>query len=103
MPKQNIDKVLQFFSSLSDKTRLKIVISLSKNDKTVTEIYNGINENITLSAISHQLKLLSNLGIVKFEKFGRERYYKLSKNFCWCILHDAFDHFSGKCKCSRRK
>lgn len=103
MHTKNFEKILKFFSSLSDKTRLKIVISLSKGNKTVTEVFNDISENVTLSAISHQLKLLSDLNIVKFEKSGRERYYSLSNDFCWCILNDAFNHYNGKCKCSMKK
>lgn len=98
-----INKVLQFFSSISDRTRLGILLSLTEKNKTVNEIYGDVGSHITLSAVSHQLKLLDNMKVISYEKKGRERYYKLSEDFCWCILEDAFKHFNGKCKCAKMK
>lgn len=87
-------KVVDFFSALSDETRLKILGSLMEKDKTVGDIHKSVGDKkITLSAISHQLKRLSLLGIVVYEKRGREKYFHLSNKFCWCMLKDAFKHF----------
>lgn len=106
--KQKIDdnsksKVLDFFSSLADKTRLEILMSIAKEPKNVNEIYEFIGKGkMTLSAISHQLKQLKNLNIVYCKKQGQKRLYELSDNFCWCILKDAFKQFNNnieiKCK-----
>ena len=98
-----VQKALQFFSSLSDKTRLTILLSLAEGNKTVSEIYTLVGNHISLSAISHQLKSLADLSIVKFERNGREKYYRLSDDFCWCILKDSFVHFRGECKCPKAK
>jgi len=93
----NINKnVADFFSSLSDETRLKIIISISKGSKTVSQIHRSIEGKITLSAISHQLKLLESMDIIKHERKGREKHYSLSGDFCWCILKDAIKHFKNK-------
>lgn len=103
------EKVMDFFSSLADKTRLHILLSIAENKKTVNEIYDFVGrDKMTLSAISHQLSQLSNLGIVSFEKKGKEKFFRLSNNFCWCILRDAFKQFGSdikiKCeKCERDK
>ena len=65
--KQNIkenakNKVLDFFASLADETRLKILLSIAKKPKNVNEIYDFVGrDKITLSAISHQLNHLKNL------------------------------------------
>lgn len=96
--KQINKKVLQFFASLSDETRLKILLSLTDEQKTVNEIHRAVPE-VTLSAISHQLKQLNDVEIVVSEKKGREKIFQLSKSFCWCILRDAFNHFEGKTEC----
>ena len=85
-------KLTNFFSSLGDETRLKILISLRKSKKNVNDIHKEIN-NITLSAISHQLKYLENNDIVLYEKKGKEKIYQLNGEFCWCILNDAITHF----------
>ena len=93
-------RILNFFDALSDETRLNIIISISKKPLTVNDIHKFIPE-ITLSGISHQLKLLSNLGIVEYEKEGRKRFYRLSHDYCWCILKDAFNTMNKKTKCSK--
>ncbi len=93
-------KVMQFFESLSDETRLKILLSLTKGPKTVNEIHSHVGKDkVTLSAISHQLRQLSDIGILVYEKKGREKIFKFSDSFCWCILRDAMNHFSKKTQC----
>jgi len=88
-------KVLNFFSSLADPTRLKILLSMADEPRSVNEIYRIVGrEKMTLSAISHQLRQLKDMGIVSYEKKGREKLFKLSNDFCWCILKDAFKQFN---------
>lgn len=103
MKNQTETKVMQFFSSLADKTRLHILLSISEKPRTVNEIYDFVGrDKMTLSAISHQLRSLNDLDIVSFQKAGKEKFYGLSDKFCWCILRDAFKQFNKniniKCK-----
>lgn len=91
---QDIKPLLQFFSSLADETRLKIVLGLLEKPRTVNEIHAHLGEEkISLSGVSHQLKLLSALNVVISQKRGREKTFRLSDKFCWCIIKDAFGHF----------
>ena len=95
-------RTLEFFSTLADETRLKILFSLTKKKKTVGEIYNEVGKKkMTLSAISHQLKQMENLHIVISEKKGREKFFSLSDEFCWCILKNSIEHFDKKTKCKK--
>ena len=95
-------KVIKFFDTLADETRLNILVTISKEPVVVNDIHKALGkDNLTLSAISHQLRMMTDLGIVVPEKKGREKYFRLSNDFCWCILNDAFDHFSGKTRCQR--
>ena len=96
---RDFGSAVQFFSSLADETRLKILVGLMEESKNVGEIHTFVGGTITLSAISHQLKLLSSLKVIIPEKKGREKYFTLSKNFCWCILRDAFKHLGKKSGC----
>ena len=97
-------KVMQFFSSLADKTRLNIILSIAEKPKNVNEIYKGVSKGkMTLSAISHQLKTLSDLGIVTSEKKGKEKIFELSNKYCWCILRDTFSQFGNKIKIECKK
>lgn len=94
--------VTNFFSALSDETRLKILVGLMEEPQTVTEIHKQIGKDrLTLSAISHQLKHLADTDIVVYEKKGREKIFQLSNKFCWCILRDAFKHFKKKNNCKK--
>ncbi|MEK6913426.1 MAG: metalloregulator ArsR/SmtB family transcription factor [Nanoarchaeota archaeon] len=107
--KQAEINVLQFFASLADKTRLHILLSIAKGPKRVNEIYDFVGrDKMSLSAISHQLKQLSDQGIVSYKKSGKEKIFSLSDKFCWCILKDAFKQFDNdleiKCaKCSKKE
>ncbi len=96
-------KMTRFFSSLADETRLKMLLCLTKGKRNVNEIYGCVGrDKMTLSAISHQLRQLSDMNIVVHEKNGKEKEFRLSDEFCWCILKDAYNHFNGKkVKCSR--
>lgn len=110
--KQAADKkVIQFFSSLADETRLKILLSLTNGPKTVNGIYDYVGrDKVSLSAISHQLKFLSDIDMVQHKRNGQEKNFELSNDFCWCIIRDVFKHFNGDskkfdgcCGCSDKK
>lgn len=97
-------KVMEFFSSLADETRLHILLSIAENPKTVNEIYDFVGrDKMTLSAISHQLTQLNNLGIVIYTKKGKEKYFELSDKFCWCILKDTFSQFNKEISINCKK
>ena len=90
-------KVMQFFSSLSDETRLKIILSLAEKPRTVNDIHKHIGkDSLTLSAVSHQLRQLSDLGIITHVRKGKEKFFELSDKVCWCVLRDAFNQFNKK-------
>lgn len=93
-------KVIRFFSTIADPTRLAILLALMEGKKTVSHIYDSVGkEKMTLSAISHQLKQMEQADVIGYNKSGREKTFHLSENFCWCILRDAYSHFSHECKC----
>lgn len=97
-------KVMQFFSSLADKTRLHILLSMAEEPKTVNEIYEFVGkDSLTLSAISHQLRQLSDMGIVFYKRNGKEKLFELSDKFCWCILKDTFEQFNINIKIECKK
>jgi len=104
VPKENPEtdrKILRFFSAIADPTRLRILLSIVDGPKTVNDIYTAVGRGkMTLSAISHQLKQLEQAGVVQFDKNGREKAFRLSEGFCWCILRDAYKHFGSGYHCS---
>lgn len=69
-----LNDLKDFFSVFSDGTRLKLVAALAISNSCVTDLSNILNINQT--TVSHQLRLLKNLGVVicvrdgKFIKYG---------------------------------
>ena len=76
MPKEkNLRELADFFSMFSDPTRLKIISALSMSEMCVSDISNILKLNQT--TVSHQLKTLKSLGMVKYRRDGKIIYYSL--------------------------
>ena len=71
----NITNSVNIFKLISDETRMKILISIIDESKSVNEIVRAVN--VSQSGISHQLKLLKEGRIVKSERRGKSILYSL--------------------------
>lgn len=80
----------ELFKSLSDQTRLKILFALSKNEMCVCDIAALLE--MTQSAISHQLRVLRNVRLVKYHKVGKVVYYALDDQHVNEIFKQGLDH-----------
>jgi len=63
------------FQALADPTRLKLISALMAAEMCVCDL--AVTLGMSQSAVSHQLKLLRTLRIVKNRKEGRVVYYSL--------------------------
>ena len=80
-----------FFSSLSDRTRLTIVLYLmEKGSATVQELSEGLGKSQSL--ISHHLACLKSCGVVKMEKKGKFSYYYIADEDVKRIITIAINH-----------
>ena len=68
-------ELTDYFSVFADKTRLKIVAALAITRSCVSDLSRVLDINQT--TVSHQLRLLRNLGIVCCEREGKIIYYSL--------------------------
>ena len=50
---------------------------------------------LSVSAVSHQLRLLRNLRLVKYRKEGRLAYYSLDDDHTGRLLQDVLEHVRG--------
>jgi len=71
-----LDAMANFFSGLSDHTRIRIVSALSISPMCVTDISKVLEINQT--TVSHQLRNLKNIGVVKVKRQGKVAFYSLS-------------------------
>lgn len=93
-----------FFTVISNKTRWKIITSLYKSKKTVTEICNDVNEE--QSKVSHNLKKMSDCRVVFQERKGKFIYYSLNKKTITPLVKHIENHVThfcnGECKLKKR-
>lgn len=72
----DVEKMCKIFRVLADATRLKIVLALMKGEMCVyhlTEVCDG-----TESAVSHQLRILRDTGIVRARRLGKNIEYSIA-------------------------
>ena len=65
----------QTFSALADATRRAIIARLSQGEATLSEVADPFD--MTLTAVSKHVRLLSDAGLVTVTKRGRTRYCRL--------------------------
>lgn len=78
------------FKALADPTRLRILALLSDGECGVGDIADHLA--VSQSAVSHQLRLLRSLDIVRYRKDGREVYYDLADDHVRDILGRTLEH-----------
>ena len=87
---EDINGIAEIFKALSDPSRLKIVLALLKQEHCVCDI--AVICNQTESAISHQLRILRNLRIVKNRREGKIVYYTLDDDHVISLINMSLDH-----------
>jgi len=87
---RDINTIADMFKILGDPTRLRIVLALSHEELCVCDLATLIN--ISISAISHQLRLLKNMKIVTFRKAGKMVFYSLDDDHIKNLIKEATSH-----------
>ena len=72
---ESISNICNILKVLSEPSRLKIVLALSKGEMCVYHIVEAVNSN--QSAVSHQLRILKDNNIVKSKRDGQSIVYSL--------------------------
>jgi ArsR family transcriptional regulator, lead/cadmium/zinc/bismuth-responsive transcriptional repressor len=78
------------FSALSDPTRLRIISVLLEGEMNVGDI--AAHLEMTESAVSHQLRGLRQLRLVRNHKDGRQVYYALDDDHVARLYRLGLDH-----------
>ncbi|MCM8765481.1 MAG: metalloregulator ArsR/SmtB family transcription factor [Candidatus Omnitrophica bacterium] len=85
-----IGKLSQTFKVLGDPTRTKIIFALSQEELCVGDIATLLK--ISQSAISHQLRVLRDMNLVKYRKDGRVAYYSLDDEHIKKLFAEGLKH-----------
>lgn len=87
-----ISAVAEFFKVFGDPTRAKIMSCLAVRDLFVNEIAEVVG--MSVSAVSHQLRVLRSAKLVKASKFGKEVKYCLDDNHVMQIIECGITHIN---------
>ncbi len=88
----DIRRTAELFRVLSDPTRVKIILALSRAELCVGDLASVVGASD--SAVSHQLRILRNMGMVDHRKEGRLALYSLSDEHLKKILQQSLAHVS---------
>ena len=79
-----------FFKMFGDSTRIKILFALDQNEMCVCDL--AVLLNMTKSAISHQLKTLRQVKLVKHRRDGKVTFYSLQDEHVKILLEIGLEH-----------
>ncbi|MBO4573072.1 MAG: helix-turn-helix transcriptional regulator [Clostridia bacterium] len=82
----------ELFKVFGDSTRTKIISALTYSEMCVDVLSATID--MTKSAVSHQLRILRQMKIVKYRKCGKEVYYSLDDEHILKIYDLASEHLA---------
>ena len=83
-------KMAESFKALADPTRLQILAFLSGGERCLSDLADQLE--VSQSAVSHQLRILRSLDIVRYHKSGREVFYSLADDHVRDILSRTIEH-----------
>lgn len=78
------------FKIFADTTRIRILYVLLKSEMCVCDIAQLLN--MTQSAISHQLRILKQMKLVKNRRDGKTIFYSLADKHIEMILNQGMEH-----------
>ena len=89
-PEEELQDLAEFFKVFGDATRLKILYVLLCSEMCVYDIAAVLG--MSQSAISHQLRVLKQLDLVKHRREGKTIFYSLADSHIVTILSQGLDH-----------
>lgn len=79
-----------FFKIMGDSTRLQLLMILEHGELCVSDL--SFLLNMSISAVSHQLRSLRNAKLVKIRREGKNIYYSLDDQHIKSILEISLEH-----------
>ena len=90
IPEKEIDRLSLVYKVLGDPTRLKMVMALKQGEMCVCDLAAllGLSE----SAVSHQIRRLKDLALVKSRREGQILYYSLDDHHVVQLTEVGLNH-----------
>jgi len=91
-PEDTLHSLADLFKTFGDPTRIRILYILAAGELCVCDIAEVLS--MTQSAISHQLRVLKQMSLVRFRREGKTIYYSLADTHVSTILNQGLDHIN---------
>ncbi len=89
-PDEELSELADFFKVFGDATRLKILNVLLCSELSVGDIAKAVG--MSESAVSHQLRVLKQMDLVKNRRDGKTIYYSPADTHIITILNTGIEH-----------
>ncbi len=87
----DVSGLSELFRALSDETRTKILYLLSQQELCVCDLAHLLE--ITLPAVSHHLRLLKTMRLVRSRRDGKQVFYSLNDDHVLALIQVAREHY----------
>ena len=89
--KKTMERIADLFKGFADPTRVHILTLLQQREELcVTDIAEAVA--LSQSAISHQLRILKQMHLIKFRREGKNIWYSLADDHVRTILRMGLEH-----------
>ncbi len=88
--KVTLEHIAELFKGFADPTRVHILSLLAEKELCVTDIAEAVE--LSQSAISHQLRILKQMHLIKFRREGKNIWYSLADDHVKTILQMGLEH-----------
>ncbi|HKS26524.1 MAG TPA: metalloregulator ArsR/SmtB family transcription factor [Pyrinomonadaceae bacterium] len=85
-----VSSLAETFKILGDPTRIRLAFALSREELCVCDLANLLG--VSQSVVSHSLRALRQLKLVRFRKEGKIAYYTLDDDHIASLLEEGFRH-----------
>lgn len=93
MPEENLlSELADFYKVFGDATRIKILCVLLESEMCVCDLAAVLG--MTQSAISHQLRVLKQMKLVKNRREGKTVFYSLADGHIQLIISQGMEHIT---------
>ena len=87
---ERFETLARMFQVLSDPTRAKLLFALAQEELCVCDLASIVDRS--RPAVSHQLRLLRDLRLVKYRREGKMAYYTLADDHVRHLVEDGLRH-----------
>lgn len=89
-----VQEMAEFFKIFGDGTRIRVLQTLMEGEKNVGDLAEVLE--MSQSAVSHQLRVLRQNGLVKYRKEGKVVFYSLDDEHVENVLQQGMAHLRHK-------